>query len=99
LTSPRHEGFESRRHIVAQAPKADLDFDDGASLRVIHLKRFGDEGVQLREYAQRRARSGGFGRDRASPNMLETIRQDLEKRADGGGSLDSFSIRQSEAGV
>src|SRR5258708_18610557 len=89
------KGFDLDGHIVAQAPKADLDFDAAALVAGhLNLKRFGLIGVQLTGV---RTKEGafrlGFGRDQSDANLLETIRKILENSADGGGSLDSFSIR------
>src|SRR5712671_3914616 len=87
--------FDLDGHIVAQAPKADLDFDAAALVAGhLNLKRFGLIGVQVTGV---RTKEGafrlGFGRDQSDANLLETIRKILENSADGGGSLDSFSIR------
>jgi hypothetical protein len=87
--------FDLDGHIIAQAPKADLDFDAAAIVAGhLNLKRFGLIGVQLTGV---RTKEGafrlGFGRDQSDANLLETIRKILENSADGGGSLDSFSIR------
>ncbi|HYK80463.1 MAG TPA: AsmA-like C-terminal domain-containing protein [Micropepsaceae bacterium] len=87
--------FDLDGHIVAQAPKADLDFDAAALVAGhLNLKRFGLIGVQLTGV---RTKDGafrlGFGRDQSDANLLDTIRKILENSADGGGSLDSFSIR------
>src|SRR6266567_2892017 len=87
--------FDLDGHIVAQAPKADLDFDAAAMVSGhLNLKRFGLIGVQLTGV---RTKDGafrlGFGRDQSDANLLNTIRTILENSASGGGSLDSFSIR------
>jgi hypothetical protein len=87
--------FDLDGHIIAQAPKADLDFDAAAIVAGhLNLKRFGLIGVQLTGV---RTMEGafrlGFGRDQSDANLLDTIRKVLENSADGGGSLDSFSIR------
>jgi hypothetical protein len=87
--------FDLDGHIIAQAPKADLDFDAAAIVAGhLNLKRFGLIGVQLTGV---RTKEGafrlGFGRDESDANLLDTIRKVLESSADGGGSLDSFSIR------
>ena len=87
--------FDLDGHIVAQAPKADLDFDAAALVAGhLNLKRFALIGVQLTGV---RTKDGafrlGFGRDQSDANLLDTIRKILENSADGGGSLDSFSIR------
>src|SRR5258706_8333543 len=87
--------FDLDGHIVAQAPKADLDFDAAAIIAGhLNLKRFGLIGVQLTGVrTQDGAFRLGFGRDQSDANLLDTIRKILENSADGGGSLDSFSIR------
>jgi hypothetical protein len=87
--------FDLDGHIIAQAPKADLDFDAAAVVAGhLNLKRFGLIGVQLTGV---RTMEGafrlGFGRDQSDANLLDTIRKVLENSANGGGSLDSFSIR------
>ena len=87
--------FDLSGHIIAQAPKADLDFDAASMLAGrLTLKRFGLIGVQLTGV---RSEEGivhlGFGRDRDESNVLETIRKILHDSAAGGGSLDSFFIR------
>ena len=87
--------FDLDGHIIAQAPKADLDFD-AASLFQGHLnlKRFGLIGVQLTGV---RSMDGtirlGFGPERNEPDLLKKIRDILNDSAAGGGSLDSFAIR------
>jgi hypothetical protein len=87
--------FDLNGHIVAQAPKADLDFDAASILAGHpHLKRFGLLGVQLTGV---RSQDGvihlGFGREQDQTNIVDTIRNILQNSANGGGSLDSFSIR------
>src|SRR5258707_12798833 len=87
--------FDLDGHIIAQAPKADLDFDAAAIVAGhLNLKRFGLIGVQLTGV---RTKEGafrlGFGRDQSDANIIDTIRKILESSASGGGSLDSFSIR------
>ena len=87
--------FDSNGHIIAQAPKADLDFDAAAMVAGnLSLKRFGLIGAQL---TGARSKEGnirlGFGPDQDEPDLLETIRRILANSEDGGGSLESFSIR------
>lgn len=86
--------FDTNGRIVAQAPKADLDFRV-TDLLAGHLsvKRFALVGVQLTAV---RSVDGelrlGFGADRASSDLLDTIRMILQDNGPGGGSLESFSI-------
>jgi len=82
-------------HIIAQAPKADLDFDAAAIVAGhLSLKRFALLGVQL---TGMRSKEGairlGFGPGQGEPDLLKTIRNILQNSAKGGGSLDSFSVR------
>ena len=87
--------FDLNGRIIAQAPKADLDFD-AARLAAGHLslKRFSLIGVQL---AGLRTPDGtfqlGFGTAEGEPNILDTIRNILESGPKGPGSLESFAIR------
>src|SRR6185437_2353586 len=87
--------FDLDGHIIAQAPKADLDFDAAAMVAGhLNLKRFSLIGIQLTGV---RSREGairlGFGREQDEPDLLETIRNILANSATGGGSLESFAIR------
>jgi len=87
--------FDLNGRIIAQAPKADLDFDAADMVAGhLNLKHFGLIGVQLTGV---RSEEGvirlGFGRDRDEPDFLETIRKILQNSAAGGSSLESFSIR------
>jgi hypothetical protein len=87
--------FDLDGRIVAQAPKADLDFDAAAMVGGrLALKRFSLIGVQLTGL---RSKDGnlhlGFGTDRNGPDILETIRTILKGSERGSGSLQSFAIR------
>jgi hypothetical protein len=87
--------FDPNGHIIAQAPKADLDFDAAAMLEGrLNLKRFGLIGVQLTGV---RSSNGaihlGFGPEQGAPDLFKTIRDILHDSKAGGGSLDSFAIR------
>jgi hypothetical protein len=87
--------FDTNGHIIAQAPKADLDFDAAAMVAGhLNLTRFGLIGVQLTGV---RSKQGairlGFGPERGEPDLLETIRNILQNSAEGGGTLESFAIR------
>ena len=86
--------FDLNGHIIAQAPKADLDFDAAAIVEGhLNLKRFGLIGVQLTGV---RSKEGaiylGFGQPGA-PDLFETLRNVLQNSAAGGSSFDSFAIR------
>ena len=86
--------FDVNGRIVAQAPKSDLDFDIASLLAGdFALKRFALLGVQLTAVrdAQGMLRLG-FGQTEGDVDLLETIRETLQ-RSEGGGSLESFSIR------
>ena len=87
--------FDLNGHIVAQAPKADLDFDAAAMVEGrLDLKRFSLVGVQLTGIRSKEGKIQlGFGRDKDEPDLLETIRNILQNSASGGGSLNSFAIR------
>jgi hypothetical protein len=87
--------FDPDGHIIAQAPKADLDFDAAAMLEGrLDLTRFGLIGVQLTGV---RSSDGaihlGFGPDQGAPDLFKTIRDILNDSKAGGGSLNSFAIR------
>src|SRR5258708_33144141 len=86
--------FDLDGHIIAQAPKADLDFDAAAIVAGhLNLKRFGLIGVQLTGV---RTNEGalrlGFGRDQSGANIIDTIRKILESSASGGVSSAIASI-------
>jgi hypothetical protein len=87
--------FDSSGRIVAQAPKSDLDFDAASLLSGdFALKSFALLGVQLT--AVRDADGAlqlGFGQIGSDVDLLEVIRNTLEQSDAGGGSLDTFSIR------
>ncbi|HXI99757.1 MAG TPA: DUF3971 domain-containing protein, partial [Micropepsaceae bacterium] len=87
--------FDLEGHIIAQAPKADLDFDAAAMVQGhLNLKRFGLIGVQLTGV---RSKEGaiylGFGPEQGTPDLFETLRNVLQNSAAGGSSFDSFAIR------
>ena len=87
--------FDAQGRIIAQAPKADLDFGAAEMLTGhLSLKRFGLIGVQLTGV---RSKEGvirlGFGPEQGGTDFFETIRRILRKSAQTGGSLESFSIR------
>jgi Protein of unknown function/AsmA-like C-terminal region len=81
--------------IVAQAPKADIDFDAAALISGrLSLKRFSLIGVQLTGL---RTKDGefrlGFGAGQGTPDILENVRGILQNSEQGSGSLQSFAIR------
>src|ERR1700712_1191836 len=78
--------FDPNGHIIAQAPKADLDFDAAAMLQGhLDLKRFGLIGVQLTGV---RSSDGaihlGFGPEQDAPDLFKTIRDILRDSKAGG---------------
>jgi len=89
--------FDTKGRIIAQAPKADLDFDI-ASLMAgdFALKRFALVGVQLTAV---RNRDGslklGVGPTPGDADLLQIIRETLRDNANTGGSLETFAIRNS----
>jgi uncharacterized protein YhdP len=88
--------FDGTGRIVAQAPKADLDFDAAAMLSGdFSLKRFALLGVQLTAV---RTTDGslrlGFGPIQGEADILEIIRNTLRRSQNEGGSLETFSVRE-----
>jgi hypothetical protein len=86
--------FDASGRIVAQAPKADLDFDAASIFSgKIALKRFALLGVQL---TARRDVSGalklGFGASPSDVDLYRVIRETLENGQGGESSLETFSI-------
>ena len=87
--------FDSNGHIIAQAPKADLDFDAAAIVQGhLNVRRLGLIGVQITGV---RAKDGtirlGFGPEQDNADLLKTLRDILKDSAAGGGTLDSLSIQ------
>jgi hypothetical protein len=88
--------FDVNGRIIAQAPKANLDFDEADLLAGnLSLKRFALVGVQLTGV---RTSDGairlGFGLQQDDTDVLKTIREMLESGGNrGGSSLDGLSIR------
>ena len=87
--------FDLNGRIIAQAPKANLDFDEAALLAGnLSLKRFALVGVQLTG-----VRTGdgiirlGFGLAQDNTDILKTVREMLQSGGDTGSSLEGFSIR------
>ncbi len=81
--------------IIAQAPKANLDFDIGDLMAGhLSLKRFALVGVQLTGV---RSKEGiiklGFGLEQDDSDLLKMIRDILQNNNQGGGSLDTISVR------
>src|SRR5262249_3070036 len=86
--------FDVNGRIIAQAPKADLDFDGLALLRgQLSLKRFALLGIQVTAV---RGNDGvlklGFGPIQGDTDVLKIIRETLKGNAGGKGSLETFSI-------
>ena len=87
--------FDPNGRIIAQAPKANLDFDAVNLLAGnLSLKRFALVGVQLTGV---RTSDGtirlGFGLQQDDTDLLKTIREMLQSGGSTGGSLDGLSIR------
>ena len=86
--------FDVNGRIIAQAPKADLDFDGAALLGgEIALKRFALLGIQVTAV---RGVDGtlklGFGPVQGETDILAIIRDTLKRSSGGSGSLETFSI-------
>src|ERR1043165_2147427 len=87
--------FDLDGRIIAQAPKADLDFDAGFLIGgPLSVKRFSLIGVQVTGV---RSKEGaihlGFNSEQGAPDILDTIHNILRSSAEGSGSLQSFAIR------
>src|SRR5438105_4995658 len=87
--------FDGNGHIIAQAPKANLDFDGLALLAGhVRLKNFGLIGLQL---TGMRSQDGtirlGFGRDQSEANFLDSLRKILKDSSSGRGALESLSLQ------
>jgi hypothetical protein len=87
--------FDLNGRIIAQAPKANLDFDEADLLEGnLSLKRFALVGVQLTGV---RTSDGvirlGFGVRQDDTDLLKTIREMLQSGGSTGSSLDGLSIR------
>ena len=87
--------FDLNGHIVAQAPKANLDFDAAALLSGrLRLRNFGLIGLQL---TGMRGQDGtirlGFGRDQSEPNFLDALRQILRTSSSQGSGLEFLSLQ------
>ena len=87
--------FDLNGRIIAQAPKANLDFDAVDLLGGhLSLERIALVGVQLTGV---RSSDGtirlGFGLQRDDTDLLKTIREMLQSGGGGGSSLDGLSIR------
>lgn len=87
--------FDRDGHIIAQAPKADLNLDALALLSGrLRLKSFGLVGLQLTGV---RTLDGairlGFGRDQNQANFLDTLRELLKSSAGSAAALDTLSLQ------
>jgi hypothetical protein len=86
--------FDLNGRIIAQAPQANLDFDQMSLLtgRPV-LTRFALTGIQLTAL---RTQDGvlklGFAPEESESDLLEAIRKTLLRNAGSGSSLDSFEI-------
>jgi hypothetical protein len=87
--------FDADGRIIAQAPKADLDFDAAALAEGhLNLTRFSLIGVQLTGVrTEEGAIHLGFGSGQDAPDLFKTIRDILDNSANDGGSLDSLAVR------
>ncbi len=87
--------FDVNGRIIAQAPKADLDFDGVALLGgKLALKRFALLGMQVTAVrGTDNTLKLGFGPIQGDADILKIIRDTLSKRGgDGAGTLETFSI-------
>jgi hypothetical protein len=86
--------FDDRQRIIAQAPKAEIGLAAGAFFRgKIRVKRIALVGVQLNFV--RTADGGlrlGVENDRDKSNVLDRIREAIEKGGRGASSLQSFAV-------
>ncbi len=87
--------FDRNGHIIAQAPKADLNLDALALLSGhLRLKSFGLVGLQLTGV---RTADGairlGFGRNQSEANFLDTLRELLKSSAGSRAGIDSLSLQ------
>ena len=87
---------DADQHIIAQAPKAEIGLAAIPLLKGdIQVKRIALVGVQLTLV---RTGSGtlrlGVERDRTGSDVLERIRQAIEKSGNGTTSLESFAVRK-----
>jgi len=87
--------YDLNGRIIAQAPKANLDFDVADLIAGhLNLRRFALVGVQLTGV---RTADGviklGFGLDQGDTDLLKMIRDVLENSGQSGSSLDTISIR------
>lgn len=87
--------FDLNGHIIAQAPKADLDFDALSLLSGrLRLRNFALVGLQLTGV---RTADGtvrlGFGRDQNEPNFLDTLRRLLKNSTPGSTTLDTLALQ------
>lgn len=87
--------FDLNGHIIAQAPKADLNIDAFALLSGhLRLKSFGLVGLQLTGI---RTADGairlGFGHDQSKANFLDTLRELLKSSAGRNAGIDSLSLQ------
>lgn len=87
--------FDLNGHIIAQAPKADLNLDALALLSGrLRLKSFGLVGLQL---TGTRTADGairlGFGHDQSQANFLDTLRELLKSSAGNSAGIDSLSLQ------
>lgn len=86
--------FDERRHIIAQAPKAEIGLAAMALLRgEIQIRRIDLVGVQLTLV---RDTAGvlhlGVERNKSQGDVLQRIRDAIEKSGNGPSTLDSFAV-------
>jgi hypothetical protein len=93
--------YDSAGHIVAQAPKADIDLAAapflsghiavrritlvGVQLTLVHLK---DGGIRL-----------GLGRDKSSDDLIRRLRAVIEAKGGAGSTLQGFAVRDAHLAI
>lgn len=86
--------YDAKGHLIADAPQADLDFDQFSLLTGKPvLTRFALTGIQLSAVrTQDGAFRLGLGQQTNQEDLLAAIRETLKRNAGGGSSLDHFEI-------
>ena len=86
--------FDLNGHIIAQAPQADLDFDQFSLLTGTPvLTRFALIGIQLTAVrTQEGVLKLGFAPEESQTDLLDAIRKTLQRNAGNKTSLDHFEI-------
>lgn len=86
--------FDQKHHIIAQAPKAEIGLAAGAFIRgEVQIRRIALVGVQLTLV---RTRAGalrlGVERSQTSEDVLQRIRDAIEKSGTGTSTLERFAV-------